>query len=91
MSSLSVLELFVLVAAARLSRRRDRGEGVNFEMVWDEYARLGQLRAHADNYCKAAALRAWEQLLASALLTHVDLRCGTSCPSEFRSSCTGVR
>lgn len=78
MASLSVLELFILVAAQRLSRRRDRAEGFNFEMVWEEYSRLGQLRAHADNYCKPAALRAWEQLHAFAMLTNVDPRCGVS-------------
>ena len=63
----------MLVSAARLWRRRT-GEAVNFEMAWGEYAHLGAVNAHGDRYPKAAALRAWEQLAACALLTPVDGR-----------------
>ena len=74
MSSLSVLELYILVGALRLYRRRSPSEGVNFEMAWEEYAQLGRLRSHGDNYSKPAALRAWEQLLGCALLSYLDPR-----------------
>ena len=72
-ASLSVLELFVLVSAARVQRRRTT-EAINFEMAWREYAHLGALNPHADRYSKAAALRAWEQLAHCALLTPLDGR-----------------
>jgi hypothetical protein len=81
-ASLSVLELFMLVSAARLWRRRT-GEAVNFEMAWGEYARLGAVNAHGDRYSKAAALRAWEQLAACALLTPVDGRCRCPNPNVY--------
>ena len=72
-ASLSVLELFMLVSATRVQRRHV-AEVINFEMAWREYAHLGALNPHADRYSKAAALRAWEQLAACALLTSVDGR-----------------
>ena len=68
-----MLELFLLVSAARM-RRRCAADAVNFETAWREYAHLGALNPHADRYCKAAALRAWEQLAACALLTPLDGR-----------------
>ena len=51
-----------------------RADAVNFETAWREYAHLGALNPHADRYCKAAALRAWEQLASCALLTPLDGR-----------------
>ena len=63
----------MLVSAARM-RRRCSADVVNFATAWREYSNLGALNPHADRYCKAAALRAWEQLAACALLTPVDGR-----------------
>lgn len=73
--SLSVAELFMLVAAQRIHRRSQSPlEGVNFEAVWEEYDRLRQLRGHADHYSRTVVARAFEALLARRLLTHADPR-----------------
>ena len=68
-------------------RRQQSAEGVNFKMVWAEYSHLGELRPHPDNHTKAGALRAWEQLLACALLAHVDARCAEPPALALRERC----
>lgn len=70
--SCSVLELFILVAMYRIKRRGH--DSVNFEMVHDEYCKLMEQGNTGDKRSKAAALRAFERLLASRLVSYVDSR-----------------
>ena len=71
---LSVLELYMLVAVARLQRRGAAG-GASFECAFAEYSALQRLHRTADAYGRAAALRAFERLLGAALLEHPGGRC----------------
>ncbi len=70
--SCSVLELFMLVATYRLKRRGQ--DSANFEMVHDEYCKLLEQGSTGDRRSKAAALRAFERLIASSLVCYVDGR-----------------
>ena len=70
--SCSVLELFILVAIYRIKRRGY--DSANFEMVHDEYCKLLEQGPTADRRSKAAALRAFEHLIASSLVSYVDGR-----------------
>ena len=70
--SCSVLELFMLVAMYRIKRRGS--DSANFEMVHDEYYKLMQQGSTGDRRSKAAALRAFERLIASGLIAYVDSR-----------------
>lgn len=70
--SCSVLELFILVAMYRIKRRGH--DSANFEMVHDEYCKLMEQGNTGDKRSKAAALRAFERLLASRLVSYVDSR-----------------
>lgn len=72
---LSVLEVFLLVAFARL-RRKGR-DSSNFEMAFDEYSSLrrgGSYKGVDDTSPHAAAFRAFERLLASGLIAFTDTR-----------------
>ena len=71
-SSCSVLELFILVAMYRIKRRGH--DSANFEMVHDEYCKLMDQGSTGDKRSKAAALRAFERLIASSLVSYVDSR-----------------
>ena len=46
---------------------------INFEMVYEEYEKLGQMRAHADHHPRRLASRAFEALISRRLL-RVDPR-----------------
>ena len=70
--SCSVLELFILVAVLRIKRRGH--ESANFEMVHDEYCKLMEQGSSGDKRSKAAALRAFERLIAYRLVSYVDSR-----------------
>ena len=72
MGSCSVLELFILVAIYRLKRRGQ--DSSNFEMVHDEYCKLLEQGGSGDRRSKSAALRAFERLIASSLVSYVDSR-----------------
>lgn len=72
-SSLSVLEMFMLVALFRITRRGQ--DACSFEGVWEEYNRLAQAEGSADRCNKTAALRAFERLLGACLVKYVDPRC----------------
>ncbi|KAK9808720.1 hypothetical protein WJX72_002488 [[Myrmecia] bisecta] len=68
--SLSVLELYMLVAIQRIRRRGP--QACNFEQVFDEYRRSLQLEDHPDKFSRAQAFRAFERLLSMALTFYVD-------------------
>ena len=70
--SCSVLELFMLVAIYRIKRRGH--DSANFEMVHDEYCKLLDQGGTGDRRSKTAALRAFEHLIASSLVSYVDGR-----------------
>ena len=70
--SCSVLELYILVAMYRIKRRGH--DSANFELVHDEYSKLMEQGNTGDKRSKAAALRAFERLLASRLVSYVDNR-----------------
>ena len=72
MGSCSVLELFILVAIYRIKRRGH--DSVNFEMVHDEYCKLIEQGSSGDRRSKAAALRAFERLIAYRLVSYADSR-----------------
>ena len=72
MGSCSVLELFILVAIYRIKRRGH--DSANFEMVHDEYCKLMEQGGTADKRSKAAALRAFERLIAYRLVSYADSR-----------------
>jgi Origin recognition complex (ORC) subunit 4 C-terminus len=61
-TSLSVLELYVLIAMHRLEGRQQRL--CNFEMVADEYKTLQQ-QAPGDQWHRRALIRAFQRLLAT--------------------------
>ena len=71
--SCSVLELFILISMYRIKRRGQ--DSANFEMVHDEYCKLLDQGGSGDRRSKAAALRAFERLIASSLVSYVDSRC----------------
>lgn len=56
----------------RIQRRGH--DGANFEMVHDEYCKLMGQGGTGDNRSKAAALRAFERLVASSLVSFLDSR-----------------
>jgi len=70
--SCSVLELFILVSIYRIKRRGH--DSANFEMVHDEYRKLLEQGGSGDRRSKAAALRAFERLIALSLVSYVDNR-----------------
>ena len=70
--SCSVLELFILVSMYRIKRRGH--DSANFEMVHDEYRKLLEQGGSGDRRSKAAALRAFERLVALSLVSYVDDR-----------------
>ncbi|DBA93777.1 hypothetical protein WJX82_005642 [Trebouxia sp. C0006] len=70
--SCSVLELFILVSTYRIKRRGH--DSANFEMVHDEYCKLLEQGGSGDRRSKAAALRAFERLIALSLVSYVDNR-----------------
>ena len=73
--SLSVLELFLLVAFARL--RRKGQESPNFEMAFDEYSNLrrgGSYKGVDDTAPRSSAFRAFERLISGGLVSFVDSR-----------------
>ena len=71
--SCSVLELFILISMYRIKRRGQ--DSANFEMVHDEYCKLLDQGGSGDRRSKAAALRAFERLIAASLVSYVDSRC----------------
>jgi len=75
-AGLSILELFLLVALCRLTRK-----GVstpNFQMAFDEYSSLrrgGSYRGVDETASKPSAFRAFERLLSASLVAYTDARC----------------
>ena len=89
--SCSVLELFILVAMYRIKRRGH--DSANFETVHDEYCKLMEQGSTGDKRSKAAALRAFERLIASSLVSYVDSRYvifNTSCCNVCSSVVTAI-
>lgn len=72
MGACSILELFILVAMYRL--KRNGHDSANFEMVFEEYSKLMEQGNSVDRRNKAAALRAFERLIGSFLVSYVDPR-----------------
>ena len=56
----------------RIKRRGH--DSANFEMVHDEYCKLMEQGSSGDKRSKAAALRAFERLIAYKLLSYADSR-----------------
>lgn len=54
--------------------KRNGHESVNFEMVFEEYIKLMEQGNSNDKRSKAAALRAFERLIGSSLISYVDPR-----------------
>jgi hypothetical protein len=74
-SSLSILEVFILVALQRL--KKQSREEANFEMVWKEYSRLQECSRDASvdsTYSRRAAFRAFERLLGVGLIAFAHSR-----------------
>ncbi|KAK9866078.1 hypothetical protein WJX84_011676 [Apatococcus fuscideae] len=69
-AGLSVLEMYMLVAVLRLTRKGQLP--CNFEQAMEEYGLLNQMQRHPDAHPRPLALRAFERLLACALLTPTD-------------------
>ncbi|KAI8921952.1 origin recognition complex subunit 4 C-terminus-domain-containing protein [Powellomyces hirtus] len=86
-SSLSVLELILLVAMLQHERRQV--DKYNFEMVYDEYRefikRVGALGRGSGSllYVKGVALKAFERLMALELCRGTE-GVGVRCPKEYR-------
>lgn len=75
MRGLSVLEIFLLVAFARL--RRKGQEAPNFEMAFDEYGSLrrgGSYKGVDDTTPRPSAFRAFERLISAGLVAFNDCR-----------------
>lgn len=68
----SILELFILVSMYRM--KRNGHESINFEMAFEEYNRLVEQGHSVDKRNRAAALRAFERLLGSLLISYVDVK-----------------
>ena len=62
----------MLVAIYRIKRRGH--DSANFEMVHDEYCKVIDHGGTGDRRSKTAALRAFEHLIASSLVSYVDGR-----------------
>lgn len=62
----------MLVAIYRIKRRGH--DSANFEMVHDEYCKLMEQGSNGDKRSKAAALRAFERLVAYRLVSYADSR-----------------
>lgn len=54
--------------------KRNGHDSANFEMVFEEYSKLMEQGNSVDRRNKAAALRAFERLIASFLISYVDPR-----------------
>ena len=66
-SQLCILDLIVLVAAHRASRRLN-DEPINFEQMYKEFALFSNSGDHVDNYTKTAALKGYYTLLELRML-----------------------
>ena len=68
----SILELFILVAMYRI--KRNGHDSANFEMVFEEYSKLMEQGNAVDSRSRTAALRAFERLVGSLLISYVDAK-----------------
>ena len=77
-AGLSVLEMYMLVAVLRLTRKGQLP--CKFEQAMEEYGLLNQMQRHPDAHPRPLALRAFERLLACALLTPTDSSARSALP-----------
>lgn len=68
-SSLSVLELAVLVSSHRSARKTDNNI-INFEMAYHQFQIYSSSGDHVDNYTRRAASKAFERLISIGMISY---------------------